>query len=236
MKFVLRATSVRTIILTLALGATACAEAKKPDRASLLPTFEAMKPVVVCLGNTKPGDNRAAETCASNGGITLAQSKSDPPTLNDFKLQAVVTWLFLDRDPARRMSATDFDQALDFARCVETAAFADRDFSSRTERGVAAAQIRAEAACREHPLSMMRVSPEAAASGKPIESAAQMMVAKTFSGMSLTYALEANGLMTDAMRPCVRYLDGRPPSRGCKGKPQPTVTQPPAPPQPPAKN
>jgi hypothetical protein len=223
----LKAISVQAIILIFALGTSACAEAKKPDIVSLIPILEAMRPVMTCIGEAKQGDSKAAEVCAKNGGIALTSGTSEPPNLNDLKLQFVATWLYFDQDPARRMSIADFDGALDFAQCIEKTAFADPAFSSRTERGVAAARIRADAACREHPLSMMRVSPELVSSGKTIENAAQIMLARSLSGLSLNYALETNGLITDAMRPCVRYSDGRPPSRGCMGKPQSEAFSPP---------
>jgi hypothetical protein len=218
---------VGTCVVALALGTAACAEARKPDRISLLPTLEAMRPVVACLREAKQSDGKAAEVCASSGDISLTNSTGEPSNLNDHKLRIVVTWMFLDRDPARRMSVADFDQALDFARCIEKAAVSDRDFSSKTERGVAAARVRANVACRGHPLSMMQVSPELATSGKPIENAAQIMLAGSLSGLSLNYALEANGWKTNAMRPCIRYGDGRPPSPGCAGKPEGRPSPPP---------
>jgi hypothetical protein len=220
----------RNVALALAVSTAACAEAKKPDTLSLLSTLESMRPVVTCLGEAKQNDSKATEMCASNGGITLSRSNGEFPNLNDLKLQFLAIWMHLDRYPGRRMSTADFDSALDFARCIETASFADPDFSSKTEHGVAAARTRADAACREHPLSLMQVSPKAAGSEMPIENAAQVLLARSISGLSLNYALEANGWMTDAMRPCVRYLDGRPPSRGCKGKPQLKAFPPPPPP------
>lgn len=225
------ATGLWVLLAISAFGATSCAEAKKVDRVSLLPTLAAMRPIIMCLTKASPGDQRAAEDCATAGGIVLTPSTSEPPTINDLRAQLVGMWLYLDRNPARRISVADFDQALDFARCIKSAAFADPSFSSRTERGVAVARLRADAACREHPLSIKHLSPEVVASGKPIENAVQIMLARALSGFAVKYALEANGLITDAMRPCVRYLDGRPPSRGCKGKSQGRIyPPPPAPP------
>ena len=220
---------LRVLLVILVFGTTGCAEAKSTQRISLLPALEAMRPVVACLVEAKPGDSGAAKACATGNGIALQKSMRELPTLDDLKLQVIGMWLFLNQDPARRTSVSDFDQAIEFARCIESAAFAEKSFFSKTERGVAVARVNADAACRDHPLSMMRISPESAASGKPIDNAAQIMLARVVSGMAISYALEANGLMTDAMRPCVRYLDGRPPSPGCKGKPQ---GRPPPPPRP----
>ena len=214
-------------IAVLTLACSSCAEAKNPERLSLLPTLENMKPVIVCLTKAQPNDKGASEQCARNGGIALTDRISEPPTLNDIKLQLIGLWMYVDRDPVHRISISDFDQVVDYARCIETAAYADRGFSSRSENGVGAAQMRAEFACRSHPLSMTAISPQAVASGHPIPNARQMMFARSLAGMSINYALEANGLMTNAMRPCIRYLDGRPPSRGCAGK---SEGRPPAPP------
>ena len=54
-----------------------------------------------------------------------------------------------------------------------------------------------------------------------------MMFASGVANMALNYALEANGWFPDEMRPCFRYGDGRPPSIGCAGKPEPRVPPPP---------
>jgi hypothetical protein len=219
----------RTALLTSALLAGACAEANEPARPTLLPELAAMEPVIACM-DTAPRETTAAlEACAAPAGILRHDTPSEPKTAADFKDVVAMALLVLDRSPERDITPETFASALDFAACVEAAAYADERFSSRTEAGVNEARWFAEEACKTHPLSPRALDPETAHESPD---ALQRLFARALANAAISYALEANGWFPDEMRPCIRYLDGRPPSIGCTLNPQPRVAPRPPPPAP----
>lgn len=214
----------RVGIIVVGMTIASCGQAKEPSRPSLLPELATMVPVIACIDAAPRGSTRELNDCVNQAGISSSKLQHDPKTLADFKLAVISTWLLLGNDPHRPLKPEALRRAIDYARCVETAAYADDAFSSRMSKGVTKAQIRAELACKDHPLSIMGASPEEVATAPNLP---ERLFARSLANMALRYALEANGWFPDEMRPCIRYLDGRPPSAGCAGKPE---RRPPPPP------
>lgn len=210
-------------IIMFAAIIASCARAKEPARPSFLPTLSSMTPVIGCVDNASPEDKAAIKACLQQEKIDLPHV-GDPETKADFEGAVVLGWLMLDRDPKKPLTPASFQKAIDYARCIETAAYRDAAFSSRTRRGVEEARHRAELACKSHPMSIFGLDPNTGASSPDV---AERLFANLIGNVAFTYALKANGWFPEEMRPCIRYLDGRPPSAGCAGKPQPPIVAPP---------
>ncbi|TXH20216.1 MAG: hypothetical protein E6R00_00695 [Gammaproteobacteria bacterium] len=205
---------------------TSCGQAKEPPRPSILPELERMQPVFDCIEATPQGANSEIESCAKKGGIDVNELPREPKKADEFKPLIVATWVFFDQDKTTRLASKNLPSMIDYARCIESNAYADRAFASRTAKGVAEAKFRAETACEGHPLSFRGLKPEQATTASD---ARERMLAKLMAASAINYALEANGWYPDEMRPCIKYLDGRPPSIGCSLNPQPEMASPPPP-------
>ena len=203
-----------------------CGQAKDLPWPSILPELESMQPVFDCIEATPQGANSEIQNCAKKAGIDVDRLPNEPKKADEFKPLIVASWMFFDQDKTKRLSSKSFPSMIDYARCVETNAYADRTFSNRTANGVAEAQQRAEVACMEHPFALSGLSPEKAAA---ISDPRERMLAKLIANIATTYALEINGWYPDELRPCFKYLDGRPPSVGCSLNPQPKMASPPPP-------
>ncbi len=214
----------RAQIILGGMAMASCAQAKEESRPSLLPALSNMASVIACI-DAAPRDAKAAlAACADQAGIPIEKDVQEPKSLADFKQHVVLVWLMLDRDPDRPLTPETLTKAIDYARCIESVAYADKAFSSRRSKGVEEARFRAELACKDHPLSIRGLRPIDAASSPDLT---ERLFAKAVANLTFTYALEANGWFPNEMRPCIRYLDGRPPSAGCAGKPEPRAPTPP---------
>lgn len=211
-------------LMLVGIAMTSCGQAKEWSRPSLLPELSNMAPVIRCI-DALPRDAKAElAACAEQAGIPMDRGEPEPKSAADFKRDVILLWLMLDRDPSRPLKPESFTKAIDYARCIESAAYSDDAFSSRTRMGVEETGLRAELACKDHPLSIRSLSPNAANLPPNI---AERLFAKFVANLAFTYALKANGWFPNEMRPCFRYLDGRPPSPGCAGKPEPRAPPPP---------
>ncbi|WP_157084743.1 hypothetical protein [Sphingomonas pituitosa] len=198
------------------LAAVAAALALEPatKRPSLLDDLPRLAPAIACLDAAPLDDEAAVRRCVTPTGLRFNDNVAEPRSLGDFEVHAVSMWAAINRGPDRQRNSPLFVEAIGYARCVESAAYADQAFASRTRQGVMAARLRSEIACAEHPLSPRR----AAADAGDMRARFSKLYARLLSALALTYALEANGWFPDEMRECFRYADGRPPSAGCKGK------------------
>lgn len=212
-------------ITLVGMTMASCAQAKDEPRPSLVPELLRMAPVIACIDAAPRDAWDAITACAKRAGIPVDVNQSEPETATDFKQRAVLTWLMLNRGPNRPLNQETFAKAVDYAKCVETAAYADVQFSSRTRKGVEEARLHADLACKDHPLSLRGLDANGATAAPDL---AGRLVANSLANLTLMFALKANGWFPDEMRPCVRYLDGRPPSAGCTGK---SEAQPPPPPK-----
>lgn len=214
----------RALIMLFGMVMASCAPAKERSRPSLLPELSNMAPVIGCI-DAAPRDAKAVlAACAEQAGIPMDKDEPEPKSLADFKRDVILFWLMLDRDPSRPLKPESFTKAIDYAQCIESVAYSDDAFSSRTRNGVEETRQRAELAYKDHPLSIRSLNPNAATLPSDI---ADRLFAKSVANLAFTYALKANGWFPNEMRPCFRYLDGRPPSPGCAGKPEPRAPPPP---------
>jgi len=200
---------------SIALAMASCAEAKDKPRPSLLPEVAKMAPVLTCIDAASSKDQAALTGCLEEARIPLEKVGPDAVSLNDFKQRVVLAWLYLGRDAKYPLNPDTLPNAIDYAKCVEGAAYADPAFSSGTGKGVAEATFRSEQACKDHRLSFRKLDPN---SKNLPSNVAERLFAQALANTALTFALEQNKWFPDEMRECVRYADGRPPSVGCKGK------------------
>lgn len=200
----------RLILIAVALASSSRAAEPRPP--SLLDDMPRIIQVLSCLDRAPLNDKPASLACAEKYHLSLKANTGDPRSLDDYRLLVASFWVVYNRGPDRQQNTAMFSQAVDYARCVEGAAYKDPDFSSRILSRVQTSRENAQLACKDHPLSMHRLDP-LGASLPP--NAVMIGFAKALSNLTFNYALEANGWFPDKMRPCLRYADGRPPSAGC---------------------
>jgi hypothetical protein len=183
-------------------------------RPSILPEIAQMHPVIDCVMSAP--SKSEAQICLAKGGIEDAKSlPTDPQTVNEFKMLVLSFWLMLDRDPNRQLTSDGLLRSVGYARCVETAAYSNQGFSSRKKQQLEVALARAETACSSHPLSYRSLDPQNFEGATNLN---ERMFARALANIATKYALEANNWYPEEMRPCIRYLDGRPPSIGCSNE------------------
>lgn len=215
----------------LALALAALLAAIAPDalaaapRLSILPELRAMTPVIACVDAAPRNDNVEVNGCVRRAGLSLDKIEPEPKTVADFKVAVIAAWLLLGHDPKRPLEPAALGRAIDYAQCIESAAYRDENFARRTGKGIAQAQMRADVACKDHPMSLTGLSPDVSAA-RP--DAREKLFARALANLAVRYALEANGWFPDELRPCIRYGDGRPPSAGCAGKPPLRMRPPPS--------
>jgi hypothetical protein len=193
---------------------TSYAKTERRARPSILPEIAQMQPVIDCVISAP--SKSEAQICLEKAGIEDVKSlPADPKTVNEFKTLVLSFWLMLDRDPNRRLTADWLVHSVDYARCVETAAYSNNGFSSRKKRQLEVALEKAEMACSGHPLSYRALDPQNFEAATNLQ---ERMFARALANIATKYALEANNWYPEEMRPCIRYLDGRPPSVGCSRK------------------
>lgn len=217
---------VQTAAYAGAFLLTSCADAKEPARPSIIPELAEMQPLFACMESAPLGSKAEAELCAKSAGISINELPNEPKKAAEFKPLIVATWFYFDQDKTKRLSSSSVPSMIEYAKCVETHAYADKAFSSRMKSGVLDAKQRAEFACMAHPLSMLPLNREAAGNTSDMR---ERMLAKLMANAAFNYALEENGWFPNEMRPCIKYLDGRPPSIGCSLNPQPKIKAPPPP-------
>jgi len=193
---------------------TSNATTERRARPSILPEIAQMQPVIDCVISAP--SKSEAQICLEKAGIEDAKSlPADPKTVNEFKTLVLSFWLMLDRDPNRPLTADWLVRSVDYARCVETAAYSNKGFSSRKKQQVEVALNKAEMACSSHPFSFRALDPRNPGGATNLQ---ERIFARALANIATKYALEANNWYPEEMRPCIRYLDGRPPSVGCSRK------------------
>jgi hypothetical protein len=165
---------------------TSYATTERRARPSILPEIAQMQPVIDCVISAP--SKSEAQICLEKAGIEDAKSlPADPKTVNEFKMLALSFWLMLDRDPNRRLTADWLVHSVDYARCVETAAYSNNGFSSRKKRQLEVALEKAEMACSGHPLSYRALDPQNFEAATNLQ---ERMFARALANIATKYALE----------------------------------------------
>lgn len=220
-------------IFAFAAGCESNAEAQP----SLLPSLAELRPAIFCIDAAT--DENGVRDCVIKQGITNEHRYPDQlSSREDFKRQTLLMWATLGRGGAARLSSSQFASAMEYASCIERATNALERLEGEPKRAIGLGMAKAEVSCASQPLSVQSVAKRhpSLLNGKTSDQAAEEMkaffLAQTFASAVYRYVIESNGWVTDEMRPCVRYLDGRPPSVGCAGEPQPKPKLPPPAPPP----
>jgi hypothetical protein len=203
---------------------------------SLIPSLAELKPAIFCVDEAS-SKTRILE-CLSLQRITDDYSyPRQPSTVEDFKQQVLVMWVAIGQGGNSRLSAQQFDAALDYATCIgdATNALKGLKIDGDPRNAVGAGQAKADMSCTDKalsPLSTAKRNPgllKGETGALPEGEAKAYMLAAIFSGAAYNYVVEANGWVTDEMRPCVIRADGTR-SIGCKANPPPKFA--PSPPRP----
>lgn len=217
-----------------ALFITAACESNAADKPSLVPLLTELKPAIFCVDAAS--NETAAIECLRSYGIAGDGKFSDEPrSSDDFAQRVLVTWAGVGRGGTAHLSSQHFNSAISYATCVETATHSLQGLEGELQNAIAVGNAKVVMSCADELLSVPSVverHPEIL-TGKSLNlsqgEAKGFMLARIFAGAAYKYVIEANGWVRDEMRPCVRYLDGRPPSASCANEPRPRVFRPPSP-------
>jgi hypothetical protein len=144
-------------------------------------------------------------------------------------------WTASTNRGSARLSSQQFASAISYATCIERAARALRGLQQQGDprNAIGAGRVKAELACGDQSLSKLSIAKrhpgllQGRSDHPPEDEMKAYMLATIFSGMAYTHVIETSGWVTPNMRPCVRYLDGRPPSASCSNEPVRRIPSPP---------
>ena len=140
--------SLRKAILFMALMSGACSEPSAAGASvSVLPDIETLRPVIACIeervvrsdalevwqGGAPQGPAQSQETveACTQGIVFTTQEPADRSDPNVYRTYVFTMALMAFGDRQDHLTVTDFDEALEIARCVEREATSDDDFFSR---------------------------------------------------------------------------------------------------------
>lgn len=192
-----------------------------------------LKPTILCI-EAASSQSGVFECLGREGVASDYRYPEEPRTAEDFKRQALVMWAGFWRGGATRLSPQNFDLAMKYVACIEDATNALQRLEGEPKEAIGTGQRKAQLKCadqflstqslaKRHP-SLLTRNPDT-----PEGEAKAYMLARIFSAAAYRYVIEANGWVTDQMRPCVRHLDGRAPSPSCTEEPGYVAPPPPAP-------
>jgi hypothetical protein len=198
----------------------------------LVPSLVELEPAIFCIDAAL--EQSEVLECLNRHGITSDYRYPEQPrTAEDFKRQVLVMWATIGRDGAARLSPQHFDSAIDYATCIEEATNALPGLEGEPRAAIGRGRTKAELTCADQFLSTQSVAKrhpgllKGETGDLPEGEMEAYLLARTFAGAAYNYVIEANGWVTAQMRPCVRYVDGRPPSPSCAGMPEPRAPPPP---------
>ena len=210
--------SALTLVFVAGCGSGAAA---KP---SLIPSLVELKPAISCIDAAS--NESSVRECLKVQGIASDYKYPDQPrSTEDFKRQTLLTWAILGRG-GPHLSSDHFGSAMDYASCIEMATNALPGLEGEPKKAIGAGMAKAELSCANQSLSVHSLAKrhpdllKGETRDLPIGEIKANVLARIFAAATYRYVIEANGWVTDEMRPCLRYLDGRPPSAGCAGEPE----------------
>jgi hypothetical protein len=216
----------RLVISASALVLSVACETGAAAKPTLIPSLVGLKPAILCIEAAL--DRNGVLECLKSQGVTSDYRHPDQPSsTEDFTRQTLVMWASVGPGGTARLSSQHFDSAVDYATCIEKATNALQGLPGEPRRAIGAGRAKTELACTDQLLSIhsivKRHHPDMVKGGSgtvPQGEAKAHLLAGIFAGAAYGYVIEANGWVDDKMRPCRRYLDGRPPSAGCAGEPE----------------
>lgn len=225
-----RAAFLGACTLTFLAGCESDAAAKP----SLIPSLAELKPAILCI-EAASSESGVRECLNSQGIASDYRFPDQPKSAEDFKQQALITWAVLGRGGTVRLSSRHFDSAIEYATCIEEATNALQGLEGEPKEAIGVGLAKTQLTCADQYLSPPSVAKRhpsmlrGETGNPPEEEMKAFLLGRIFTAAAYRYVIEANGWVVDEMRPCVRYLDGRPPSAGCVGEPEPRAPPPPGP-------
>ena len=222
MPFCIKLTLRRPLFACIFAFAAGC-ESNAEAQPSLLPSLAELRPAIFCIDAAT--DKNGVRDCLMKQGITSDYRYPDQPSSReDFKRQTLLMWATLGRGGAAHLSSSHFASAMEYASCIERATNALERLEGERKKAIGLGMAKAEVSCASQPLSVQSVAKRhpsllnGQTSDQAMEEMKAFFLARTFASAVYRYVIESYGWVTDEMRPCVRYLDGRPPSVGCAGE------------------
>ena len=225
------------VMCAVALSACSNAASAQP---SLIGALQDARPVVQCLEEA-PNDG-AIRTCGEALGIGRDFKWSrGPKTLEEFTQIAVLGWFTLTRGAPTSITDEQFENAIDYARCVEREALALGQIKPTADprNAIGFAKAKVDMACAEHPMSETSFAARnpgllTGDSDRIDETEFSLhFLASSFSSAVFNHAIESKGWVSEDMRPCFVTAEGRYSSDYCAEKartaPRPVSPSPPAP-------
>ena len=218
--------------LIFALIPTSACQGKAAIQPGLVRSLNELEPAVSCVDTAL--DKSAAWQCLAHYGVEANyRLPEEPHTVEDFTRMSLVMWATMGSGGSAHLSKELFASAIDYATCVERAADGLGGLSGNADDAISSGQMRVELACASQdlsPQSFAKRHPSLLSGTKvdvPADEVKAYFLARIFSGAAYRFVIEANHWVTPEMRPCVRYLDGRPPPPSCAGNPPPIAPPPP---------
>ncbi len=187
--------------------------AEEPERLSLLPTLNELEPVFLCVDSASP--SQEVEACVGSKQLPDIKGAEYPRDLNDFRDNLIggTALLRLLGGSKSGLTSEMYRRAVGYAKCVEEAAYAQGGAAENTQKAYIWAGVRAHSKCQDEPSSPSRLAESEA---NPSTAAIESSLAQTLGSAAFDYVYEANGWITDEMRPCVTYGYKSEVSPGCK--------------------
>lgn len=218
-------------IVCLLIFAVGC-ESNASAQRNIVSSFADLKKAILCLETAS--DQSGVRAClASHSVSTDSNPIETPKTPQDYQRQALMMWTAVARNDGSPLSSRHFDLAIEYASCIEDATLSLKSLDGDPRAAIALGWAKARMACQGQffsTASMAKRHPDLLSGVKgnlPASEAKAYLLAGIFSKLTFGYVIETNGWVTEGMRPCVRYLDGRAPSASCAGEPQPIPPPPP---------
>lgn len=223
--------AARSVFFAFTLAFVAGCESGAAAKPSLIPSLAELKPAISCI-DAASNESSVRECLKIQGVVGDYRYPDQPRTAEDFKRQTLLTWAILGRG-GRHLSSHHFGSAMDYVSCIEKATNALPGLEGEPQNAIGAGIAKAELSCANQSLSVHSVAKrhpdilKGETRDLPMGEMKANLLARIFAAAAYRYVIEANGWVADEMRPCLRYLDGRPPSAGCAGRPELRAPAPP---------
>ncbi|MCP9221879.1 hypothetical protein MKP08_03845 [Erythrobacter sp. LQ02-29] len=205
-------------------GLSACSS-EASAQPSLIGALQDTRPVVLCLEEASNDD--AIRTCGEALGIGSDFEWSQRPrTLEEFTQIAVLGWFTFTRGAPTSITDNQFQNAIDYAKCVEreTLALGRIEPTADPQNAIGFAKANVDKACADHPMSQMSFAARnpgvLTGDFDQVDEAefSPYFLAASFASAAFNHAIESEGWVSEDMRPCFVTAKGQYSSDYCAKK------------------
>lgn len=214
--------SLLVILMSVWLALPAFAQTPRSSH-GFVDRLQAILPVFACLDEAPAAPTSLQRVqCLTAAGIAEEALQSDgiaPPAPEHLLPLAI---LFGGGEGAQ-FGLEVQARGLAYARCIEPRAAATTRAAGRSEASYRAAVAAILSPCH----AMLPPDEMLLREDLPQTESATFLLGRAMGNLTIAYHARAGNWFPKALEPCIRYLDGRPPSPGCAGKPIPRAPAPP---------